>query len=281
MKKVIALLFISVVFVTSCDDNKDYIVVIRTSMGDMKVLLYDETPLHKKNFLELARAGRYDSTEWHRIIKGFMIQGGNVYEKEGTAEQAEDKIPAEIVEGFYHTKGTLAAARQPETVNPEKKSSGSQFYIVHGKVFSELELTVDQYRLNQGLSQMLAMEKYDTIRQKFVVMQQERRSAQEMNTLALQYCDLVEQELGTSLRRSVDPESLRLYTTIGGAPHLDKEYTIFGRVVEGLDVIDKIAAVETGRLDKPVQPLYMTMDIESVAKKEITEKYGYTYPETK
>ena len=122
-----------------CNSDKDILVNINTQFGTIKVLLYDETPLHKKNFIELVRAEKYDSSLWHRVIKGFMVQGGNVNEKEGTQESLEDRIPAEIISNFMHTKGALAAARQPDRVNPEKMSSTSQFYIVHGKIFSKEE----------------------------------------------------------------------------------------------------------------------------------------------
>ena len=123
------------------------------------------------------------------------------------------------------------------------------------------------------------MEKYDTIRQKFIDLQQRRASPEELNQLALQYIDVVESEFNLDLRKSVDPEMLEKYTTLGGAPHLDAEYTIFGRVVEGLEVIDKIAAVQTARGDRPVEKLYMSMEVEAVPKKEITKNYGYTYAE--
>jgi peptidyl-prolyl cis-trans isomerase B (cyclophilin B) len=279
MKKLLSLI-ITLVIITSCNDkNKDYLITIHTSMGDMKVILFDETPLHKKNFAKLALEGSYDSTEWHRIIEGFMIQGGDVYAKNESQETESDRIPAEIVPGFYHTKGMLAAARQGDQVNPEKKSSGSQFYIIHGKVFSEEELTTDQLKLNQSLSQLLQMPEYDTIRDSFIQLQQQRKF-EEMNQLAFKYKGLCEQELGVELDREIDPERLELYTTVGGAPHLDEEYTIFGKVVEGVEVVDKIAAVETTTADRPKTPIYLTMEVERVPKKEITKKYGYQYPDS-
>jgi len=103
-----------------CNSDKDILVNINTQFGTIKVLLYNETPLHKKNFIELVKAGKYDSTLWHRVMKGFMVQGGNVNQKEGTQESLEDRIPAEIISGFMHTKGALAAARQPDQANPKK-----------------------------------------------------------------------------------------------------------------------------------------------------------------
>tara|TARA_S200000501_G_scaffold56921_1_gene47109 strand:+ start:81 stop:884 length:804 start_codon:yes stop_codon:yes gene_type:complete len=262
----------------SCNSDKDILVNINTQFGTIKVLLYDETPLHKKNFIELVKEGKYDSTQWHRVIKNFMVQGGNVYEKEGTQESEEDRIPAEIIDNFMHTKGSLAAARQPDRINPTKMSSASQFYIVHGKIFSEEELTIDQYALNQGLSELMRDSSYDTIAQQFINLQRENKN-KEMNQLALRYVDLVESVQGISLRKAISQDRIVAYTTLGGAPHLDNEYTIFGRVVVGLEVVDQIASVSVGRANRPIEDLFMTMNIEEIPKKQITEQYGYIYPE--
>lgn len=281
MKKLSILLSIlATITFTSCDDKYDYMVIIHTEFGDMKALLYNETPLHKENFLTLAKEGKYDSTEWHRIIENFMIQGGDVFAKSGEQESEDDRIPAEIVDGFMHTKGALAAARQGDQVNPEKKSSSCQFYIVDGKVFDPIEMTIDEYQLNQGLNQCLQMPKYDSIYQRFVEVARER-DQDKLRRLAFEYVEVVENELGTSLKKEVEPAKVEAYTTLGGAPHLDGEYTVFGRVVEGLDVIDKVAAVKTGRNSRPANPTYMTMEVVKVAKKEITDKYGYKYPKQK
>lgn len=278
MKKLVLASVILVAVFSGCESNKDYLVTIHTEYGDMKVILYEETPLHKANFVELAKSGEYDSTKWHRVIKDFMIQGGDVYAKEGGQEPAEDRIPAEIVEGFHHTKGALAAARQGDQLNPEKKSSGTQFYIVDGRKFTKEELTTDQVKLNQAISEMLADDQYDSLRKLFVELQQ-ASDYQAMNQLALDCRDYVEREMDIDVGKEFDEESLELYTSTEGAPHLDDEYTIFGRVVEGLDVIDKITEVTRDNNDRPLTDTYLTMDVEMVPKKEITDNYGYTYPE--
>jgi peptidyl-prolyl cis-trans isomerase B (cyclophilin B) len=277
MKKIVVIMGLMMVL-QGCNSDKDSLVNINTQFGTIKVLLYNETPLHKKNFIELVKAGKYDSTLWHRVMKGFMVQGGNVNQKEGTQESLEDRIPAEIISGFMHTKGALAAARQPDRVNPEKMSSASQFYIVHGKIFSTEELTIDQFALNQGLSELMKNPGYDTIAQQFITLQRGNK-IEEMNQLALRYVELVESVQGISLRKDMALDRIEAYTTLGGAPHLDNEYTIFGRVVAGLDVVDQIASVSVGRANRPIEELFMTMEIEEVPKKEITEKYGYSYPE--
>lgn len=277
MKKNLLFLVASFIVLSSCaKDKKDVVITMQTSYGDMKVILYEETPLHKSNFIKLAEEGQYDSTVFHRIIKEFMIQGGNIDEKNGTS--SNETIPAEIVDGLYHQKGALAAARQGDRINPEKASSWCQFYLVHGKTFSEAELTVDQRKLNQAISQLMKYESHADIRAKFMELQTQQ-DYEAMNQLALEYVDLAEKELNIKLRQDITPERLKLYTSVGGSPHLDGAYTVFGKVVEGLEVVDKIAAEETGRADRPTEPIFINMVIDRVSKKKITKLYGYQYPD--
>ncbi len=268
------------VLLGACDGgnkNEDVLITIHTSFGDMKAILYEETPIHKQNFIELAKSGEYDSTEWHRVIEDFMIQGGDIFAKEGEQEPMDDRLPAEFVDGFYHTKGALAAARQPDDRNPKKMSSAAQFYIVDGKVFTEEELTIDQFKLNENLGKLLSDERFVDLREKYLAINQ-TGDQDSLQKFIFSLRDLVESEYSVDVSREMDPERLEKYMTVGGAYHLDGSYTIFGRVVEGLDVIDKIAAVETGRAYKPVTPIYLTMEVEMVPKTMITQKYGYEYP---
>mgnify|MGYP003301058698 CR=1 FL=1 len=181
-------------------------VKIETSAGDVLVKLYDETPLHRDNFIKLVEKGTYEGTLFHRVINNFMIQGGQ--NQDGTLDPGY-KVPAEILPNHIHKKGALAAARQADFVNPEKASSGSQFYIVQGQVLAEPQIQMYQQRLGKTFTQ----------------------------------------------------EQIEAYTTVGGTPHLDGEYTVFGEVVEGMDVIDKIAGVKTGYQDVPVEPVTMTIEI--------------------
>ncbi|MEQ9402172.1 MAG: peptidylprolyl isomerase [Cyclobacteriaceae bacterium] len=281
MKKILFVLA-NLMILTACGDKskKDYLVTIKTSYGDMKVLLYEETPLHKENFIELAKSGRYDSTIFHRVIENFMIQGGNIYEKEGTREPENARIPAEIIEGFYHTRGALAAARQPDNVNPEKLSSSCQFYIIDGNSWEVM--STDQRLLNQKLTELLEDPEYSELLAKFQELAKNRDS-NGMNNLALENKALVEEKFGIDL--TIDPKTgnNEAYKELGGYHYLDNDYTVFGKVVDGLDVIDKIAAVKKGgpNQSRPIEPIYLTMEVEEVKKKEITKLYGYEYPSKK
>jgi cyclophilin family peptidyl-prolyl cis-trans isomerase len=190
----------------------DKIVEITTDMGTMKVKLYNETPLHRDNFVKLASEGFYNGLLFHRVISGFMIQGGDPNSKTAAPDamlgsgDVGYKVPAEIKDNLYHKKGTLCAARDN---NPEKASSGCQFYIVQGKPMTAAEL--DQYEARIGY--------------KFT------------------------------------PQQRKDYTTIGGTPFLDRNYTVFGEVIEGMDVIDKIAAVKTKPGDRPEADVKMTVKV--------------------
>jgi cyclophilin family peptidyl-prolyl cis-trans isomerase len=210
MKKfvfVLTLVFIGISF-TLCSQKaeKGKMVVIHTNYGDMKLKLYDETPQHRDNFIKLIKEGWYENSPFHRIIKDFMIQGG------GNGNGKQDPgytIEAEILPQYFHTKGALSAARMPDNVNPEKRSSGSQFYIVHGRTFSEAEMQMFAKRYKKTFTQ----------------------------------------------------EQMDAYATIGGAPHLDGDYTVFGELVEGFDVVDKIASVKTVAGNRPAEELTMTIEI--------------------
>ena len=178
-------------------------VLMQTTMGDIVIRLSDSTPLHRDNFLKLVKVGYYDSVLFHRVIKNFMIQGGDPNSKRAEAGKPLGDgspgytVPAEFRKTLFHKKGALAAARMGDNVNPTKASSGSQFYIAQGKVFTDAGLdSVETFRLNG---------------------------------------------------RKIPAEQREVYKTIGGTPHLDQGYTVYGEVVKGLDVLDNIAAVQTSR----------------------------------
>jgi peptidyl-prolyl cis-trans isomerase B (cyclophilin B) len=187
---------------------------METNMGNIVIELYNETPKHRDNFLKLVRAGFYDGVLFHRVIKDFMIQAGDPASKQAEANQLLGdsnepySVPAEICfPKLFHKRGALAAAREGDDVNPERKSSAFQFYIVYGQEFNEPMLDRVQQRIDK-------------------------------------YTD------GTV---QLTPELREVYKTIGGTPHLDGQYTVYGEVVEGLDIVEKIQAVETDANDRPVE----------------------------
>lgn len=206
--------FIVVLVLISCNtQEKITYALIETEFGNMKVELYNEAPLHRDNFIKLANEGFYDDLLFHRVIKGFMIQGGDPDSRDAQPGAPLGMggpgftIPAEI--GQPHFKGTLAGARKPDGVNPKKESNGSQFYIVHGN-----QITDDFLDIMQN--------------QKKIIYNEQQRA---------------------------------IYKTDGGYPPLDMEYTVFGRVVEGLEVIDKIAAIQTNPSDRPMTDIKMKVKI--------------------
>lgn len=265
--------FIILILIQSCAMNKDVLITISTPYGEMKAILYDETPLHKKNFIELSESGKFDSTTFHRVIENFMIQGGDV--NLVSENEIDYTIPAEFNDNLFHRKGEIAAARMGDNVNPDKESSGCQFYIVQGKVYKEEELTLDINALYGGVRKLLQEEEYSDMRQKFIDAQNDPEETQK---LAISLSEICEEKYGMQIRKTISDEILKAYTTVGGVPHLDGAYTVFGRIVEGLDVIDKIASVKTGSADKPVEDIPMTFKIKKISKEKITKDYGYSYP---
>lgn len=279
----LSLLFCALIAISSCRTEKDYLVTIHTEYGDMKVILYDATPLHKENFLQLARSGAYDSTTFHRVIREFMVQGGDVNAK-GEPNPIDYTIPPEFNDTLIHEKGALAAARMGDQVNPNKESSGSQFYIVHGRTYTEEELNTLVYNqkltvMQQLFMRMIEKPEYADLRQEMIELQRAGNYA-EMQERIMNSEELIESSYGRELPDfEFSQQQIETYTTKGGAPHLDRGYTVFGRVVEGLPVIDSIANVQTGPADRPLQDIPMTMEVETVKRKDMSRRYGIQYPE--
>lgn len=265
---------LGIILLGSCSTEKDYLVTIKTEYGDMHAILYDETPLHKENFIKLAKDGRFDSTTFYRIVQNFMIQGGDIDTKEGNTPSKET-IPAEFVKSKFHKKGALAAARQDERVNPTKASSWSQFYIVQGKKFSEEELTTDMEMMQKKVGAFLQKEANQEILSELQSLYQ-AKNFDEYQKKILSLRPDIEQEFGISLSKEVAPERIAAYTTIGGAPHLDDTYTVFGELLDGLEIVDKIAAQKT-RGDRAISPAAMTVSVEEIPRSKITKQYGYEY----
>jgi cyclophilin family peptidyl-prolyl cis-trans isomerase len=206
--------------------NKKYeLLTIKTKFGEMKAVLYNKTPKHKANFLKLVNEKFYDSTTFHRVIKYFMIQGGDPNSKVinnskplGSGDVGY-KVPAEILPELFHKKGALAAARDG---NPEKASSGSQFYIVQGKIWNETDLEIQMNRSGRPFTEQQKM----------------------------------------------------VYRTIGGSPHLDGNYTVFGEIVSGMSVVDSITNQPLGPRDQPKTNITMRITAKKIKKRKILKKYG-------
>lgn len=268
------------VVLSGCSTEKDYLVTFHTPYGEMQAILYDATPKHKENFIELAESGKYDSTIFHRVIQDFMVQGGDLSTKP-TFNPEEDStdytIAAEFVDTLFHKKGALAAARQGDQMNPERASSGSQFYIVQGTVYSEEELLTDMNKLGKGIQQLLKNEGYEEVGNELMRLYQSG-DMEAYTQKIMELKPVVEEELNLEVDKKYPEKRLEAYTTVGGAHHLDDTYTVFGEIIEGLHVIDSIAAQPTGAMDKPVDNIYMTVDVKEVPKKTITKKYGYQFP---
>ncbi|HAE34801.1 MAG TPA: peptidylprolyl isomerase [Bacteroidetes bacterium] len=198
------------------DNQPEQIVKISTSYGDMLIKLYNETPKHRDNFIKLVKEGYYNGLLFHRVMQEFMVQGGDPDSRNAAAGARLGSgspgytIPAEFRKDLFHKKGALAAARQPDQVNPQKASSGSQFYIVQGKPASDDELAM----------------------------------------------------MGQRMGITFTEDQKEVYRTLGGTPFLDQNYTVFGEVISGMEVIDKIAAVQTDANDRPREDIKMTITLE-------------------
>ena len=240
-------------------ETKETLVVMDTTLGKIKFKLYNDTPQHRDNFM-LAKAGQYDGLLFHRVIKDFMVQGGDVTSKDAPMNKqlgAGDlgyTIPAEFnYPKYFHKKGALCAARTGDEVNPEKASSASQFYIVTGKKYSETELSQMEKqmegRLKQAIFNRLQTENKSKIMELY-------RSGNKEELAVLRDTLIGKTELEAEKRKDETkmPSELReTYMTFGGVPFLDNQYTVYGEVVEGLDIVDAIQQVKTNKQDRPTE----------------------------
>lgn len=269
LSKKIALIAVSITIswvlaapVALAGQPKEVKVAINTTKGRIVVKLYNETPKTRDNFIKLVKQHLYDSTLFHRVIQTFMIQGGDPqskHAKEGAMLGNGDvgyTVPAEFVPGFIHKKGALATAREGDDVNPTKASSGCQFYIVQGKVFTDAELDMYEQRMNMGQKQkiftdLIGQPQYASLKQKFIQYQNDN-NIDSLRALSLKFEPLIDTAYNKMEHFKFTPEQRKAYTTVGGAPHLDGNYTVFGEVIEGLDVVDQIAAVPVDGNSRPL-----------------------------
>ncbi len=246
-------------------------IIISTPYGNMKLKLFNETPKHRDNFLKLVREHFYDSLLFHRVIEGFMIQGGDPDSRH--AEPAKllgdgdlkYTIPAEFISTLCHKKGMLCAARNGDDVNPEKASSAAQFYIVQGKKRTDEDLISYEKRINKPIIAKIKEEVLNKAENNSLKLKIDLAKKEQNNDSLMVYFKtvnkLVEDEYAKTPHYTFPPEHKTIYKTIGGTPHLDSQYTIFGEVIEGLDVIDKIAAVGKNKDDRPLIDIRMKVSI--------------------
>ena len=284
--KINRIFLVFVCFLTfSCSmiEEKDELVKIKTAYGEMVVVLFDDTPVHKHNFLALAKSGKYDSTFFHRVIKDFMIQGGDTAKK--LFVESSGLLPAEIIPTHYHEKGALAAARKPDNVNKDRKSSSCQFYIVDGREFTseELQELADKENrriLAQPVRTAVMSKKYPDLNELFDSLGR-TGNAKQVNETILGLRPRLSEIFGPIREFKYSDEQKEIYTTQGGAPHLDGLYSVFGKVINGLEVIDSVANQRVDRFNVPFpENIYMTMEVIKMAKSDVTKKYGYEYPIT-
>lgn len=245
-----------IILTLSCsamNNNENTIISLKTTLGDIKIKLYDNTPIHRDNFIKLVNSGYYEGISFHRIIKEFMIQAGDPQTKTASKILPSDTIntytiPAEFNKVNFHKKGALAAARQGNDINPQMRSSGTQFYIVQGVKYTDDELNQAEARINGGIKQAhfykLLKETADSI----------KYSGKPLNEGEIQEIASVKmfKYLTTAPEYKIPQDQRETYKTLGGTPRLDGTYTVFGEVIEGFDIIDRIASVATDNTDKPL-----------------------------
>jgi peptidylprolyl isomerase/peptidyl-prolyl cis-trans isomerase B (cyclophilin B) len=264
------ILIITLFFMTNqkAASQKEIYASIDTNYGKIKVKLYNDTPLHRDNFVKAVKDGVYDGLLFHRVIKDFMIQGGDpstmkdsLKAKEINAKYDYRINPEFVYPNHYHRKGVLAAAREGDEVNPAKASSSTQFYIVTGKIFNgpALDLIEKQKseRLFQGILSRLQVQNKEKIKELY-------RSRNRVELSAFRDSLVQQAEKEASLLKDktlLTAEQRDAYRTVGGTPHLDGEYTVFGEVVEGMDVLDRIQKVATDAFDKPKSEVRFKIEI--------------------
>nr|WP_314830047.1 peptidylprolyl isomerase [uncultured Prevotella sp.] len=241
---------------------------IKTTEGDIIIRLYDETQKHRDNFLKLAKEGYFNGTLFHRVIKDFMIQGGDPDSKNAPKGKMlgtggpDYTIPAEFVyPQYFHKRGALSAARTGDEVNPERESSGSQFYIVWGKTFKPAELKQMEHQMamqqEQQVFNQLTREHHEEIMN--LRRNRDRVGLQELQDKLIEQTKTICKQQG---KPTFTEEQIEVYTNVGGTPFLDNQYTVFGEVEEGLDIVERIQNCDTDRNDRPTEDVKIeTVDL--------------------
>jgi peptidylprolyl isomerase len=253
LRLILSFLLLTVISCNAPGTNENTIVYMKTSLGDIKLKLYDNTPLHRDNFIRLVNSGFYDGIAFHRVIKDFMIQAGDPSSRSGLSNEQIDSlssytIPAEFRIENYHKKGALAAARQGNEVNPGMRSSGTQFYIVQGVRYTDEQLAAAQRRIDSSIKQAVFARLIKEIADSSSRAGTPLQDSEIQELASMKMFDYLSKNGNFTFTEN----QLNDYKTIGGVPRLDGTYTVFGEVIEGLDIVDKIADVQTDSGDKPV-----------------------------
>ncbi len=284
MKKTSLYLILFTLFI-SCSaekESKEELVSIETPYGEMVVLLYDETPLHKENFLRLAKQGFYDGTTFHRVIDDFMIQGGDPFSRDsldfndGTGGPGYT-IESEFNRNLIHKRGAIAAARMPDAQNPELASNGSQFFIVDGRKITGAEIVNFEHEVNQNLENRI-MREYVYRPENAHYLDALRRNQQANNPDSI---TIITEQVRKEALVGYEPfqytdEQISIYEELGGSPFLDQNYTVFGEVISGLAVLDSITAQETDQRDRPLRNIPMEVRVFEMSRDSIAEEYGFS-----
>ena len=244
------------------------LVLIETSYGNIKIKLYNETPLHRDNFLKLVEKHFYDSLLFHRVINRFMIQGGDPDSKNAPRGKflgdgdVGYSIPAEFNPTLFHKRGVLAAARNGDEENPERASSGCQFYIVQGKIFTDSLLDVVGKRIDRMQAyNKVVRNSANKILFDNLAMYQKKEIVDSIKITKAKIDKLTDDELLNIIPHKFNDEERKIYTTVGGTPHLDNSYTVFGEVIDGMEVVDKIAVAPRDNADRPLTDIRMKISI--------------------
>lgn len=251
-------IFLLVATLVNAQKNEP-VILIQTNMGKIKAKLYNDTPKHRDNFIRFAKQGKYNGTLFYRVIKNFVIQGGSSDSKNAIQGQnigfgRPIPMDAEINDKRFHKKGALCAPRQPDRVNFHKESDISQFYIVHGRVYTMEELTRMEKSVNIPIKNRIVKKYYTAEKKALLDTLRKQKKVKEFREIANRIKKDIAFEYDASTKTlHFSEEMKKAYTTIGGVHHLDKEYTVFGEVIEGFDVIDKIANLKTDKNDRPLK----------------------------
>jgi cyclophilin family peptidyl-prolyl cis-trans isomerase len=268
MKSKVLLLLISLLSLMSCGKKENQVILISTEYGNIKIKLYDDTPLHRDNFVKLTEKGFYDGLLFHQILKDVMIEGGdpssrNVSQNRqiGVGQGIGYTIPAEInFPKNFNKFGAIGALREDDNVNPKKESSGSSFYLVTGRVYTnqeldEIEKDEKDRRINRILN-VLVIKKKDSIQ-----ILQKINDLKQLVAFQRKLIDQANKEYKEKSEFIFTKEQRKIYTTVGGCPQMDNQYTVFGEVIEGFDVLKKISAAKIGFYYRPTQDIKMKIKL--------------------